>query len=193
MAFLRALSRLVTFALLAALSLAGLAVAVSSIASEGTFSLPWLADQLRLPEGRDELGGFLDTLEEPGAVALRSGAAGLAAVAAGLLLLAGAFWPRRQRLTVLEQNEHGTLAANRRALSRAAATLVESVRGLSARRVRLRPRRRGAGGRIDLRAMRPETLASEEARRRADHALRPLAESFQLRPRIRTRTGSRVM
>jgi hypothetical protein len=41
--------------------------------------------------------------------------------------------------------------------------------------------------------MRPETLASEEARRRADHALRPLAESFQLRPRIRTRTGSRVM
>jgi hypothetical protein len=193
MLLLRALSRLVTFALLAVLALAGLAVAVCSVASEGAFSLPWLADQLGLPQARDELGGFLDTLEEPGPVALRSGAAGLAAVALGLLLLAGAFWPQRQRLTVLERNEHGTLAANRRALSRAAAALVETVRGLSAGRVRLKPRRHGAGGRLDLRARRPETLPSEEARRRADQAVQPLAESFQLRPRIRTRTGSRVM
>lgn len=190
---LRALSRLVTFLLLACLALAGAAVAVCSLASEGTFSLPWLADQLGLPDLRDDVRGFLDTLEVSGPVALRSGAAGLAAVCVGLLLLVGALWPRGQRLAVLEQDEAGTLGASRRALGRAAASLVESVRGLSVRRVRLRPRRRGAGGRLDLRARRPEALPEEEATRSADRALLPLAESFALRPRIRTRIGPRVM
>lgn len=190
---LRALSRLVTVFLLAALSLGGAALAVCSIASEGAFSLPWLADQLSLPDAREEVRGFLDTLEEPGPVALRSGAAGLGGVCVGLLLLAGAFWPRTQRLALLQRGESGTLGATRRSLGRAAASLVESVRGLSARRVRLRPRRRGVGGRLDLRALRPETLPEDDATRRADRALLPLTESFTLRPRIRTRTGSRVM
>jgi hypothetical protein len=193
MLLLRAVARLVTVMLLAALALAGAAVAVCSIASEGAFSLPWLADQLGLAELRDEVGDFLTTLEAPGPVALRSAAAGLAAVCAGLLLLAGALWPRKERLTLLERGESGTLGANRRALGGAAASLVESVRGLSARRVRLRPSRRGVGGRLDMRALRPETLPEDEAVRRADRALVPLAESFTLRPHIRTRTGSRVM
>lgn len=193
MLLLRAFSRLVAVLLLAALALAGAAVAVCSLASEGTFSLPWLAEQLGLPEARDEVGDFLDTLEAPGAVALRSGAAGLGAIVVGVLLLMGAVWPRAQRLALLEHGENGTLGATRRALGRAVGSLVESVRGLSARRVRLRPRRRGVGARLDLRAMRPETLPEDEATRRADRALLPLAESFTLRPHIRTRTGSRVM
>jgi hypothetical protein len=193
MLLLRAVTRLATVFLLAALALAGATVAVCSIASEGALSLPWLAEQLGLPELRDEVGDFLDTLEAPGPVALRSAAAGLAAVCIGLLLLVGALWPRSQRLALLERGESGTLGASRRALGRAAASLVESVRGLTARRVRLRPRRRGVGGRLDLRALRPETLAEDEAVRRADRAILPLAEDFTLRPRIRTRTGSRVM
>jgi len=193
MLLLRALSRLVTFALLAALALAGAAVAVCSLASEGTVSLPWLADQLGLHDARDEVGAFLDTLEEPGSVALRSGAAGVGAVCVGLLLLAGALWPRTQRLALLERGEAGTLGATRRALGRAAASLVEGVRGLSAKRVRLRPRRRGVGARLELRALRPETLPADEATRRADRALLPLAQSFELQPRIRTKTGSRVI
>jgi hypothetical protein len=193
MLLLRAVTRLVTFALLAVLALAGLAVAVCSIASEGALSLPWLADQLRLPDLREEVRSLLDTLEEPGPVALRSAAAGVGAVAAGLLLLAGALWPRRERVTVLERGETGTLGGTRRALGRAAASLVEGVRGLSVRRVRLRPCRRGGGGRLELTAIRPETLPRDEATRRADHALQPLVRDFALRPRIRTRTGPRVI
>jgi hypothetical protein len=193
MLLLRAVSRLATVLLLAALALAGAAVAICSIASEGTFSLPWLAEQLGLPDLRDEVRRFLDTLEAPGPVALRSAAAGLGAVCIGLLLLGGALWPRTQRLALLERDESGTLGASRGALGRAAASLVESVRGLTARRVRLRPRRRGVGGRLDLRALRPETLPEDEAARRVDRAVLPLAEDFTLRPRIRTRTGSRVM
>lgn len=190
---LRILARLVTFALLTVLALAGAAVAVCSLGSEGTLSLPWLADQLRLPEARDAVRDFLATLEAPGPAALRSGAAGLGAVGAGLLLLAGAFWPRRQRLALLERSERGTLAATRRALGRAAASLVEGVRGLSARRVRLRPGRGGAGARLVMLATRARTLPRDEAVQRAHRALQPLAESFVLRLRIRSRTGSRVL
>lgn len=193
MLLLRAISRLVTIVLLAVLALAGLVVAVCSIGSEGTLSLPWLADQLGLPDAREEVRDFLDTVEAPGPIALRAAAAGIAAVVVGALLVAGALWPSRQRLAILERGETGTLGATRRALGRAAASLVDGVRGLSARRVRLRPRRRGVGARLDLRAMRPESLPRDEAKRRADHALRPLAESFDLDARIRTRTGSRVM
>jgi hypothetical protein len=190
---LRAIARLVTFALLALLALAGLTVAVCSIASEGAFSLPWLADQLSLPELRDEVGGLLATLEEPGPVALRSAAAGMGAIAVGVLLLTGVLWPRRQRLAVLEQAGEGTLAGTRRAVGRAAASLVEGVPGLSVRRVRLRPHRRGSGGRLELKATRPEALPREEAGRRAGKALQPLAESFRLRTRVRTRPGPRVI
>lgn len=193
MIVLRALSRLVTFVLLAALAVGGAAVAVCSIGSEGALSLPWLADQLRLADVREEIRDFLGTLERPGPVALGSGAAGLGAVVLGLLLLAGTLWPRRERLTVLDRGDTGTLAATGRALSRAAASLVEGVRGLSTKRVKLRPRRRGTGARVDVNVVRPETLSSDEAERRADRALRPLAESFALRPRIRTRPGSRVL
>jgi len=190
---LRALSRLVTFVLLAALALAGAAVAVCSLGSEGTLSLPWLADQLQLPAAREEVRDFLHTLETPGPIALGAAAAGLAAMAAGVLLLIGALWPRRQRLAVLERGESGTLGATRRALSRAAASLVDGVHGISARRVRLRPRRRGVGARLDLRATRPETLPGDEAKRRAGRALEPLSTSFALRPHVRTRAASRVM
>jgi hypothetical protein len=193
MLLLRAISRLVTIVLLAVLALAGLVVAVCSIGSEGTLSLPWLADQLELPDARDEVRDFLDTVEAPGPIALRAAAAAIAAIAVGVLLLAGALWPRRQRLAILERGEAGTVGATRRALGRAAASLVDGVRGLSTRRVRLRPRRRGVGARLDLRAIRPESLPRDEARRRADHALQPLAEGFNLRPRVRTRAGSRVM
>jgi hypothetical protein len=193
MLVLRAVTRLVTILLLAALALAGLVVAVCSIGSEGTLSLPWLADQLQLPDLREEVRDFLDTVEAPGPIALGAGAAGLAAMIVGLALLAGALWPRRQRLAILERDDTGTLGATRRALGRAAASLVDGVHGLSARRVKLRPRRRGVGARLEVRATRPETLPTDEARRRADRALHPLAESFSLRPRIRTRSGSRVM
>ena len=113
-------------------------------------------------------------------MALRSALAGLAAVVAGLLLLAGALWPRRQRVALLDAGDPGG-SATRRVLGRAAASLVDSVRGLTTRRVRLRPRRRGPGARLDLRALRPETLSGDEARQRADEALQPLAQSFALR------------
>ena len=95
---LRALARVVSFLLLAALALVGLAAAVSCIGSgDGTLSLPWLADQARLPELRDEVGGWLDRLEADGPVAWRSALGGLAAMLLGLLLLAGAARLRRGR------------------------------------------------------------------------------------------------
>lgn len=189
---LRAIARLATFLLLAALAIAGGAVAVFSLGASGDLSLPGLAERAQLPEARDEVGDFLRALEASGPVAWRSALGGLAALVAGALLLAGALWPRRERLVILDRTAAGTLAARRRALSRAAAALVGQLRGVRVRRARVRPHRRQRGGRLTLRVSHPLSLPREEVRARATAALEPLTERFPLRPSVRAKSEGRA-
>lgn len=191
---LRALVRLVTFVLLVALAVAGLATAIFSLGGSGDLSIPGLADLAGLPELEDETGRLLGALEADGSIALRSALAGLAAIALGVLLLVGALAPARERLLVLDKRDEGTLAARRRPLSQAAGTLVEQPRGVSAAKVKLRPSRGERGGTITIKAAHPATADPAQIEREATAAVGPLAEAFELRTRVRPRrdAGRRV-
>jgi len=91
---LRALARLVTFLLLLALAIVGLAVAV--------LGLSWLAELVGLPTLEKEAGRLLGAVEADGSVAVVSALSGLGAMVLGVLLLIGALTPRRERLVVLD-------------------------------------------------------------------------------------------
>jgi hypothetical protein len=191
MLLLRALAHLVSFVVLAALAATGLVVAAFCLeGGRDGLSLPALARHAHLPQVRHDVGRFLHVLEAGGPVAKLSALAGAAAVALGVLLLIGTLRRRGDRLAVLEEGDEGTLAARRRALAAVASALVEQIRGISQTRARVRPRRRGRGGRVVVRIDRPRGAASEDAaRERAESALSPLADAFALRPRIRVRHG----
>lgn len=188
---LRAFARLFAFVLLAALAVAGLAVAVFSLGASGDLSLPGLADLIALPGLEADTGELLGAVEAGGPIALRSGLAGLAAVALGVMLLIGALAPARERTLQLEENDEGRLEARRRAFGQLAGALVEQQRGVNARRVRVRPARNGRGGRIVLRALHPASADSDEVERQATSALAPLIEPFALDSRVRARVDSR--
>jgi hypothetical protein len=188
--FLRLLARLLGFVLLVALALLGLAVAVFSIQGDAaTLSLPRLAEYLELPQLRAHAGRWLDQLEEPGPVALASLGGGAAAIAAGVLLLAGTIVPPRERLLVVEEEDVGRLAARRRAVTQAASAIAERVRGVTEAKVRVRPRRRGRGGRLGVVAVHPRTVPGSEVEERVREALVPLSVGFSLRVRVRARRG----
>lgn len=187
---LRTLTRLITFLLLLALAVFGGAVAVFSIGGgSGTFSLPGLAELIGLPVLRDDAGMLLRAVEAGGPIALVTALAALGAIVVGLLLLIGAFAPRRERLVVLEQDDSGTLAARRRPLARAAAALAEGTRGVTATRVRVRPRRRGRGGKLRVRASHPRTADPDQVRTAATSALEPLTGAFGLKATVEPKLG----
>lgn len=191
---LRGLARLVTFLLALALAITGAAAALFSVqGGDGDLSLSGLARLVGLPELREQVGELLAAVEQPGSVALYSALGGVAALAAGVLLLIGALWPRRERLVVLARGEDGVLAARRRALGQAATTLAEQVRGVDARRVRLRPARRGrAGGRLKLKAVHASSSAESEVRQRVVEGLEPLTAGFALDADVDLKPGKRV-
>ena len=189
----RALVRLVSFVLLVALALAGLALAVFCIGTGTTGpSLGGLASLLSLASLRDTVGSWLDQLEADGSVAIVAAGCGLAAMLLGLLLLAGVLVPRRERLVTLSSSDRGVLAARRRPLSRAATALVEQVRGVTEARVRVRPRRR-AGGRLVVRASRTPAADSGQVQGAVREQLSALSDSFGLKPHIAVpRRGAKV-
>lgn len=191
---LRALARLVTFLLLVALAVAGLAVAVFSIGGSGDLSLPGLAGILGLPGAETAVGNRLETLEAAGPLELASGLAGLAAMLLGGLLLVGALTRAREHLLLLREGRDGKLQARRRAFSQVASTLVEQDRGVSRAKVKVRPGRRGRGGRMSVKAVHPVTADPAEIERAAASALTPLTEAFGLRARVKSEvdTGQRV-
>ena len=192
MTLLRALARLVSFLLLAALALAGLLTAIFSLqGGTGGLSLPALADNLNLPELRNDVGEFLGRMEDDGPVAWRAALAGLGAVVLGALLLKGAFTPARERLVVLDDDAGGRIAARRRVLGDVAEVLAGQVRGITQTKVRVRPKRRGRGGTLEVAAARTRTSAADEVVRAAEEALRPLSDGSGLSPRVRTRIGER--
>lgn len=185
MALLRALARLLTFLILVVLAAAGLAAAVFSIGGSGDLSLPGLAEILRLPEVETQATSLLDTVEGSGGVEVASGLAGLAAMLLGLLLLVGALAPARERLLLLSENKEGKLQARRRAFGQVASTLVEQNRGVSSAKSKVRPSRRGQGGKMSVRAKHPSSADPAEIRSAADAALAPLVEAFGLKARVR--------
>lgn len=192
---LQAITRLVTLVLLAVLALAGLALAVFSVPG-GESGLPRLAELIGLPGVRDEVGAFLDSAEaqeDRAPIAL----AGFGAALVAILLILGVVWRRRERLVTLPASEdgdgdddgaeRGRLAARRRPLAQMSEALALRVRGLTALKLRVKPRRRGPGGRLRARAALPhdgdEAGAGESIRREVT----PVAEQFGLEPRVRAR------
>ena len=125
------------------LAACGLSIAIFSIgwSPTGDFNLPGLARLVHLGELRNQVGELLYDLAAPGPVAAITVLCGLGGIAVGLLLLVGMFWPRRERLVVLEASEEGTLAARRRVLGRAAGALADQARGVTATKVKVRPGR----------------------------------------------------
>lgn len=187
---LRALDRLIAFLLLLALALLGVATAVFAVQGDSrALSLPTLARHLRLPQLREVVGDFLSHLEAGGPVAWVSVGAGAAAIALGLLLLAGALAPRRERLVVLEEDGEICLAARRRPLAQIAGAIAEQVRGVTGERTRVRPRRVGSGGRLKISAYHSRTFSSPEIERQVSAAVAPLADAFALRVRVHARRG----
>jgi hypothetical protein len=189
---LRALARLVTFALLCVLAACGLAIAIFSIgwSRTGDFNLPGLAQLVHLGDLRGQVGELLRDLAGPGPVAGITALCGLGALALGLWLLVGVLWPRRERLVVLDRSEEGTLAARRRVLGRVASALAEQTRGVTATKVKVRPGRRH-GGRIAVRADHSHTQDPQDVRQRTQLAMAPLTQEFGLRTRVQPRLGQR--
>lgn len=181
---LRAIARLVTFLLLVVLALAGLALAVFAITKANS----GVGEFLRLPSIRDGVGSFLGTLEGGEAVA---GAllGGLLAMLAGILLLIGALRRPAEGTLVFEQGSGGRLAARKRPLAQVAGVLAGQVRGVTEPRVRVKPKRRGTGGRIEVRALHARTADAKGLERSVGDALTPLADARSVHVRVRPEPG----
>jgi hypothetical protein len=191
MILLRLLVRVLSFLLLLALALAGLAVTVFSIqGGEETLSYHNLASLIQLPQARDAISGWFGQLGAGGPVAVIALLCGIGAIALGLLLIAGVLIPRRERRVALEHNEAGLLDARRRPLAGAARALAEQTRGVTEAKVRARPRRR-MGGTLRVRADRTRQTDADQARRGIEDQLKPLTEPFAMRVKVASRNGGR--
>jgi hypothetical protein len=187
---LRVIARLAALLLLIALALVGLATAIFAIQGDSaTLSLPTLARHFQLPQLRPVVGDWLAQLGASGPTALVSLGGGLAAIATGLLLLVGIFVSPRERLVLYEEDERGLLTARPRTLSQIATALAESIRGVTVTRARVRSRRRGRGGKLQLRATHVASIPNDEAESAITQALSPFAESFELKPYVSTKVG----
>lgn len=189
---LRALAHLVAFVLLLALAATGLAVAVFSLGSgDGGFSLPGLASLVRLPDLERLVGTFLAALEG-GRVRGPASIGGVIAVMGSLLLLVGALRRPAERLMVLEQGSGGRLAARPRALGQAVGALAKTARRVTEAKVRVKPKRRGVGGRIRVTALHPPTAEPADVDKRVGEVLGPIAADIPgLKVRTRPETGGR--
>lgn len=182
MAALRALVGLVSFLLLVVVSLLGLGALLLAITGGS------LAPDLGLPALRDAVGDFFDQIERGGARGIVI-AAGVGAMLVGLLLLIGLVAPRRERLVVVDEGSAGRLAARRRALADIARSLAVRGQGVSAAKAKVKPRRRGEGGRLTIRASRPRTTPADDASQSVEQAVEPLASDFGLKTRVRAELG----
>ncbi len=192
-----ALAALVGYLLLGALAVAGIAVAVFC-AQGGTASLSpaHAAELLSLGELRDTVGPWLADLEADGPSAAVAAICGAGAVLLGLVLVLGALVPRRDRLFLIEEGTEGRLTARRRALAAALAYLAERPRDVLGAKVRVRPNRRGRGGRARLSLLRSRSQDGSERATEAVAELEHLEGELALRPRVRNRVprrGGRVV
>jgi hypothetical protein len=189
---LRALARLVALVLFVVLALAGLTAAVFTIqGGDRPLSLPGLAQHIRLSEVRENVGDYLDRLEEDGSLARKSALAGAGAVAAGVLLLLGILSPRRKRVVVFDDGGNGRLAARRRKLAEAAEALAGQVRGVTDAKADVRPSSRLRRGRLRVKVAHGRNQRQGEIRERVLSAVSPLVEASGLKPRVEAKVGER--
>ncbi len=179
-----ALVRLVSFLLLLALAVLGLAVAVAAVNPGGVTEL------VGLPQLRDAVGGWFSDLAASGPIALASALGGAGAVLLGLVLLAGLLVPRRERLVRLASGDSGTISARRGPLAQIAGHLAEQVRGVTSSRTKVKSRRRG-GGRLKVRVDRPRTAPPRAIKQAVAEQLENLAGPFKLKASVQTRLGEK--
>lgn len=177
---LRGLLRLLGFLLLIALALLGLGFALAAL----------LGDRLGVRLEGSGVSRWLERLEGNDTQALEAVIGG-GMVLLGLLLLIGALAPRRERRAVLEQGEHGTLDARRRALTQMFTALAERTRGVTRAKAKLRLGRRARHGRLVLRAERPRTTESTTVREAVRSDVGELAAAFGLKTRVQAPLGRR--
>lgn len=189
---LRALARLVGLLLLLVLALVGLAAAVFSIqGGDGTLSLAGLVELIRLDDLSDEIGKFLSAMEADGPAAVVAALSGAGAVLLGLALLTGALAVRRERLLIVRRGEDGTVAARRRAVAQTASALAEQPRDVVSAKAKVRPRRRGTGGRLRLTAYHARTANEPAVKEAARAQVESLAGPFSLRTKVDGRVPRR--
>jgi hypothetical protein len=184
---LRALSRAVAFVLLVVLAAGCLAAAGFSLPNRG---LSRLGDLVGTGAGAGQSRDFLARLERGDPPAGAAAGAALAA-AVGLVLVAGAVLPRRERMLEMADEDEGRLAARRRPLQSVATALALRPPGVRRARARIRGRYRRRGGRLRVRVGRipgaPEQPLAEQVRLEVDG----LARAFSLRTKVRTRRDER--
>jgi hypothetical protein len=185
---LRVLAAVVGFVLLVVVAVGGVVVAVFCIrGGTATLSLDHLAGLISLPELRDKVGPFLESLEADGPAAALAALCGAGAVLLGIGLLIGALVPRRER---------GTIAARRRAAAAALADLAERPREILSAKAKVRPNRKRAGGRARLKlteaAGTDERPQAAQARAQLDELGEALSLKLQ-RARRKPRHGGRAI
>lgn len=185
----RALSRLAGIAWMAAIALAGLAVAAYCL--DGAIGLGSARPDhlLHLPSVRRHVGHALRQLGDPGPLAAVALLCGLGAMLLGLVLVIGLLAPRRPGVVALTDSrgddDDGVLAvrpATLRAMLRAQAEQVPAV--VRVGRPRLRVGRLFTRGRV--RVVPSATAAGDASavRREVQEALAPVTEPFSVRSRV---------
>lgn len=193
-AALRLLLALLGIVLLTAVTVTGIAIAISSVqGGDGTLSYSQLAGWLDLAAFRDTVGAWLDGLESRGSVDVAAALAGAGAVAVGAALVVGAVVARRERLLILDRSAAGRLAMRRRTAAGALTALAERPREVLAARVRVRPNRHKVGGRASARLDRARVADPAEVRaaaaKSADGLVGEMSLKLRLHDRIPRRSG----
>ncbi len=148
---LRLVAAVVGFLLLVVIAVGGLVVAVFCLrGGTATLGLHHLASLISLPELRDKIRPFLESLEADGPAAALAALCGVGAILLGAALLVGALVPRRERALVVERTDRGTTTARRRAVAGALGDLAERPREILAAKAKVRPYRRRPGGRVRI-------------------------------------------
>ncbi len=197
LSLLRACAGLLGFLAMAALAVAGLAVAVFCIqGGEETLSPANLASLLGLDGLRDTVGPWLESLEAGGPVAIVAALCGAGAVLLGAAVVVGALAPRRERLLTVARADRGDIALRSRAAASALSSLAERPREVVRARARVRPARRGTGGRARLKLTTRDGTDERPLAEQSRADLKRLAERMSLRltsRRRRTRRDGRVL
>lgn len=181
----RGVARLVALVVLPLLALVALAFAAAATIGEG--ATRDLADSATLTSTWADVGRFLTTTAPRGDTAAVLG--GVGAVVLGLVLVVAALVPTRERELHLKDGDPA-LGIRRRALRGALQSRTGRVRGVTSAKVRLKPRRRGVGGTVRVLATRTPRGDKAAIASTYDERVRPIAQAFGLRTRIRSSVGS---
>lgn len=191
---LRPIARLVTFLLLIALALIGLVVAIFSLgAPDSPLGYGKLAEYTQASSASDEVGSWLQGIDGPSSFPQATALFALAAILIGLLLLYGALARTPDRLVTLEEGDGGLLAARPRALAQVADAMMGRPRGVTDRRVRLKPSR--GGGTLNVRATHARSVDPGTVQSELSTAVAPLTEAFGIKTRVQPKaadSGKRV-